>query len=74
MVTQQRLNALTSVGLQLPVEHLLQQQQQALQWITSLGAAVGRNKAVLEAMAGDTGSQGPAVGSTAGLVQNANLR
>jgi hypothetical protein len=74
VVTQQRLTALASLGLQLPVDQLLQQQTLGLHWITNLANAVSRNKAVLESMAADGGAQGAAAVGSAGLVQGSNMR
>lgn len=59
-VSQQRVAALTSLCLQVPVEQLVQQQALGLHWITSLAAAVSRNKSMLESMNAD-GTQGAAV-------------
>eukprot|EP00775_Hariotina_reticulata_P005656 gene5656-5895_t len=59
-VSQQRVAALTSLCLQVPVEQLVQQQALGLHWITSLAAAVSRNKSLLESMNAD-GTQGAAV-------------
>lgn len=52
VVTQQRLNALSNLLMQLPMDQLLQQQTLGLAWINSMAAAVNRNKQVLESMAG----------------------
>ncbi len=69
VVTQQRLNALSNLLIQLPMDQLLQQQTLGLAWINSMAAAVTRNKQVLETMAGaDAGAGQPAV--SAGLLQS----
>jgi hypothetical protein len=60
VVSQQRVAALTSLCLQVPVEQLVQQQALGLHWITSLAAAVSRNKSLLESMNSD-GAQGATV-------------
>lgn len=70
VVTQQRLNALSNLLVQLPMDQLLQQQTLGLAWINSMAAAVSRNKQVLESMAGvDPVTGQPAV--SAGLLQSA---
>jgi hypothetical protein len=70
VVTQQRLNALSNLLVQLPMDQLLQQQTLGLAWINSMAAAVSRNKQVLESMAGvDPATGQPAV--SAGLLQSA---
>lgn len=75
VVAQQRIAAIASLGMQLPVEQVLQQQALGLQWITGLASAVSRNKAVLESMAAEAGSQGQAAGAPAGLTQtSASMR
>lgn len=69
VVTQQRLNALSNLLVQLPMDQLLQQQTLGLAWINSMAAAVNRNKQVLESMAGaDPAAGQPAV--SAGLLQS----
>lgn len=52
VVTQQRLNALSNLMIQLPMDQLLQHQTLGLAWINSMAAAVSRNKQVLESIAG----------------------
>lgn len=70
VVSQQRIAAIASLGLQLPVEQVLQQQALGLQWIAGLASAVSRNKAVLESMAAEASSQNaPATGAQAGIAQ-----
>ncbi|KAF6251475.1 hypothetical protein COO60DRAFT_1559326 [Scenedesmus sp. NREL 46B-D3] len=73
VVTQQRLTALASLGLQLPVDQLLQQQTLGLHWITNLASAVSRNKVVLESMASDGGAQAGGNAGPAGLVQGSSM-
>lgn len=76
VVSQQRMTAMASLGMQLPMEQLLQQQTLALHWIAGLASAVSRNKAVLESMAGEVGSQGGAAAAApAGMMQaNTGIR
>jgi hypothetical protein len=69
VVTQQRLNALSNLMVQLPVDHLLQQQTLGLAWINSMAAAVNRNKQVLESMSG-ADQAGAAAAVSAGLMQS----
>jgi len=72
VVTQQRVNALSNLLVQLPMDQLLQQQTLGLAWINSMAAAVNRNKQVLESIAGvDQAAAGqPAVSAAqAGLLQ-----
>jgi hypothetical protein len=51
-VAQQRLQALSNLALQLPVDQLLLQQTVCLSWITTMAAAVGNAKQVLESLGG----------------------
>lgn len=51
VVGQQRMNALSSLLLQLPMDQLLQQQTLGLAWINNMTSAVNRSKQLLESMA-----------------------
>lgn len=72
VVSQQRLNALSNLLLQLPVDQLLQQQTLCLAWINTMTTAVTRNKQMLENITGAEGSSaGQSAGSTGLLHSNA---
>lgn len=60
VVSQQRMAATASMGMQVPMDRLLQQQTLGLHWIAGLASAVSRNKAVLESMADDSSARGVA--------------
>lgn len=77
VVAQQRLEALSHIGWQLPVELLLQQQTLCLSYINSMAAAVTPNKQLLESM-GAAGSDaalsaqpGVQVSSASGVMMQA---